>query len=202
MFMSVSNKNATVAPSPAIRRDDNPSKHPDFQSLVSNFHLARIESQMPEYLWPITKDHCDLRRSERAIIVALVRPILREGIPEQFVNARCEIAAEIIWSNLQQFNHRPHSGGKSVAAYQSCCRMSYVCVFSARGCRRRNALRLLRPTNYPLKVKCRLRDCVDITTGVRRIAADLLQTPKSVGQATTCCDALPGAPAIGVGFLN
>jgi hypothetical protein len=96
MFMSVSNKNSTVALSPAIRRDDNPSKHPDFQSLVSNFHLARIESQMPEYLCPSTKDYCDLRRSERAVIIALVRPTFREGIPEQSVNARREIATEII----------------------------------------------------------------------------------------------------------
>ena len=35
--MSMLNKNSTVASSPAIRGDDNPSKHPDFQSLVSNF---------------------------------------------------------------------------------------------------------------------------------------------------------------------
>jgi hypothetical protein len=114
--MSVSNKNATVALSPAIRRNDYSSQHPDFQNLIADFYLARIESQMPDDLWPITKDYCDLRRSERAIIVALVRPILWEGIPEQFVNAGCEIAAEIIWSNLQQFNHRLYSGGKSVAA--------------------------------------------------------------------------------------
>lgn len=100
MFMSMSNKNSTVASSPPIGGNDNPSKHPDFQSLVSNFDLACIESQMPEHLWTITKDRCDLWRSERAIIVALVRPNLREGIPEQSVDARCKVAAEMIWSNL------------------------------------------------------------------------------------------------------
>jgi len=51
---------------------------------------------MSEYLWSITKDHCDLRRSERAIIVALVRAIFRKGIPEQSVDAGHEVAAEII----------------------------------------------------------------------------------------------------------
>jgi hypothetical protein len=50
---------------------------------------------MPDYLWAITKDHCDFWCSDRAIIVALARPIFEEGIPEQFVDARCEIAAEV-----------------------------------------------------------------------------------------------------------
>jgi hypothetical protein len=35
---------------------------------------------MPEYLGHITNDYCYLRRSERATIVSLVRPLLREGI--------------------------------------------------------------------------------------------------------------------------
>jgi hypothetical protein len=55
----------------------------------------------------------------RAIIVNLVGPIFREGIPEHFVDAGCEITAEIIWANLQQFNHRPRSGGKSPSVEQS-----------------------------------------------------------------------------------
>lgn len=110
--MSVSNKSPTVPPSPAIKRDDNSSKHPDLQGLVSNSHVPRIEPEMPEYLWPVTKDHRGLWRSERAIIVALIRPNVREGISEQSVNARCEIAAEIVGSNFEQFKHRPIPAGK------------------------------------------------------------------------------------------
>jgi hypothetical protein len=39
--MSTLNKTAAVARSSAIRRNGNPSKHPNFQGLVSNLRRAR-----------------------------------------------------------------------------------------------------------------------------------------------------------------
>ena len=107
MLMSVPNQSATVAHSPAIRRDSDPSKHPDFQTLIPNIYLARVQSQVPEDQLASTKDQYDLRWPNRAIVVALVRPVVREGVPEQPVNARREIADEFIWSNLEQSSHRP-----------------------------------------------------------------------------------------------
>jgi hypothetical protein len=62
-----------------VGRDGNSSKHPDLQSLVSNFRFAVAQRQMPAYLRIIAKDDGDLRRPELAIIAALVRPIVRKA---------------------------------------------------------------------------------------------------------------------------
>src|SRR4051794_37777130 len=116
--MGASNKKATVTRSPTIMRDGNSSQHADFQGLASNFHLARINSEVPDCGRSITKDQCDLGRSNRAIIVALNRTIFREGIPEQRQDAGSAAAAEIIWSNLQKLDHQPHSGRRCWSAGQ------------------------------------------------------------------------------------
>src|SRR4051812_18871515 len=92
MLMSVSDKKAAAAPQPAIGCDSNSSKHSDFQSLVCDLHRAGVEPQMPDDLRAITKEDSELRRSDRAIIIALVGPILRKGIPEQCVDGGCKVA--------------------------------------------------------------------------------------------------------------
>jgi hypothetical protein len=138
MLMSVSNKKATVSPPPAIRRDDNPSRHPPICRVSCPISLSRVQTaKCPHACRP--EDDSSLRRSKLAITRVLVRPIVWESIPERSVDAGCEVAVEIIWSNLRQFNHAPSFRGER--------------WHLGNGCRWRTLLRSTPPTKHLRWVK-------------------------------------------------